>query len=121
MHVIDRDHNGALRGGTPQRAVNSRVEGSRVERRTLGVLAQERRAERALLRFRQLAAHFVDELTEQVEEPGERQAGVGLKRSGHEHPVLPLTGGGNARLPERGLPDPGRTRENQGRREARSG
>ena len=108
LRVVDRDEK-RLRAGEPrQRGRGRGRQGARVDAPIDGIVAKERRRERASLRRRQELERLVVHSCEEVDQACERERRLHTRGSGGEHAPSLVGGEVDTCLPEGCLPDSGR-------------
>ena len=117
LGVVDRDHQRPLCGEPAEDRGRPRGDGPRVDYGVVGLGPQEREIEGAALGRRQVGDRVV-EVAQEVGETAERQTGLGLRGSGREQTGAAVEGDRDRGVPERGLADPLRPLDDQGRRTA---
>ena len=106
LRVVDPDCQRPARRRGAHELEHGERERERLDRLTFDVRPHERDVQGHLLRRRQLRPG-IDQVAEQVVQPGERQSRLCLRGPGDDDAIPALCRGVERGLPDRGLPDPG--------------
>ena len=115
MRVVDRHDQRRVLGEHSNRTEDAERHRSALQPSGLrsGSAAQQRNLEGLALGVREPPERSVRHVAEEITERSERQRDLGLDRPAREHLQSPRTGVGDALPPERRLPDPGLTLDEQ--------
>ena len=120
LDVVDREAERAVAGEQPQRSEERGRHGA-VVGVDLRLAEQQRGLERPPLDRRQLGQDVAGGVAEEVGQPREREAGLGLRGPGGQDPVAAGGGSLDAGQPQRRLADPGLARQHDGARKLLGG
>ena len=103
LHVVDGDDQRPLLGEGAQRVQDCDADGVWVGRQALVVVQHQCAGERSFLSDGQWSQRFVENLVQQVADPGEAERRLALGRHCLQHPRAALFGNGDACSPDRRL------------------
>ena len=106
LHVVDREHDGGLRGEPADRAEERDADRARIGGRPIVRFQDERQRQRPALRSGKRLERLVQHRIEQVADGRERQRRLALGGHRLENAEAALLGVGDACPPERRLPHP---------------
>jgi hypothetical protein len=119
LDVVHPENDGPIRCEQPNGGANRHGERARIRRVPSGSLHEERDLERASLRSRQLGQNVLENVFEQISQPGVSEPTLGLGRPRRKDAQSPLAGRLDACEPERRLPDARLALEHECRRPSR--
>ena len=113
LRIVESNEHRPARGKCAEHVQDSEADRVHIDGLRTRLDEKKRNFERSATRRRKGRRHLLEHRQDQLREAGERERGFRLDPATHQDAVEAVSRCGNPCFPERGLPDPGLTREDE--------